>query len=160
MIPPNIRLIAEVFSGLHAEEEGFRPRRGQPEAGTRYPLPKTENSSDLTHYVSGETCNFIIVFAIILFNFSIPVRRGGGTPPLAASLQLGVSIPGKFTTEWLNTPYWQWIRNKCRLGLRTIHNMAAHALLKSQNSFQCSEPTNHSALCWLFGTLLVTRPCS
>ena len=45
-----------------------------------------------------ERCNFIFVFSNYFISFRYS-RQGTGTFPLAASVQLGVSIPGKFTTE-------------------------------------------------------------
>ena len=79
MIPPKIRLITKEWSVVCTQaskdfaQEGANLGRAQ---GTSYQKPKTPR---ICPAIFDEACNFIFVFAIILFYFSIPVRGGGGT---------------------------------------------------------------------------------
>ena len=78
MIPPKIRLKTKEWSLVCTQaskdfaQEGANLGRAQ---GTSYQKPKTPRICTAIFY---EVCNFIVVFAIILFYFSIPVRGGGG----------------------------------------------------------------------------------
>ena len=60
-----------------------------------YQKPKTR---DLADYFD-EPSNFTLVFFDYFILFQYSRQEGMSPPPLASSLQLGVSIPGRFATE-------------------------------------------------------------
>ena len=101
MYPKN-RPITKDFSGLYAGrssqglvQEGVNLGRAQ---GTHYQKSKTPRIWPTIFGVNPA----IYFFAKKNILFQDSRQEGGGTfhpPGLAASLQLGVSIPGKFTTE-------------------------------------------------------------
>ena len=118
------------------------PTWGGPKLPTPYQKPKTRQ---ICPTIFGEAFNFIFFFVIILIYFSIPIRRGVHSTPWAASLQLGISTPGKFTTEW-----WRQYGDQCAILTMCPKNAGLvwgpyiiwllDALLKSQSSFCCSQP--------------------
>ena len=148
-----------VFGDLYAGKQGFHPGRGQHGACPSYPLPKKKTKTPrIWPTFCSEACNFTFIFlAITLFYFSIPVRGGGDVPPpLTAFLLLGISVPGKFITEW-----WRQYGDKYAILTMDPKNAGLvsgpyiiwllGALLKSQSSFSCPEP--HKSL----SALLVAR---
>ena len=89
-----------MFSGLYAGNQDFRPGRGQPGTGLRYPYQKQKTPRIGPLFLAKPAILFAF-FAVILFYFSTLVRRGGrDVPSLAASLQLGKIHYGMKTSIW------------------------------------------------------------
>ena len=106
-------------------------------------------------------CNFILFLQ--LFYFSSVFPSGGGTfhplwlRPCSRAYQVWENSlrndTGAKYTKFTMDP-----EKNCRLGLRFMHNMAARCPPERSELFPCSE--SDKSLCWLLGTLLVTRPQS
>ena len=101
-------------------------RRGQPGAGLIYPLPKTENSSDLSHYILGPGQFILFSYFTIKFHFNFPLRGGGygplAPPPLATSLKPFEAITLIERCEKLSVYLCtqQTAPNKCEIDIKDI----------------------------------------
>ena len=95
--------------------------------GTPYQKPKVLGFGPLFF---GEPENFIFVFfAILLFHFSISVRRGVRSPPLAAGRINSKEIHYGMVPV-LNSPYWKSIQKKADVDSSPYTVRLLGALLK------------------------------